>query len=752
MSAEAIGSLFVSLGIDTAAFSRGVKAAQTRVEAFAANLSKRLNGLADIPGIRSLQLGLATVGKGLAAAAGAAAAAAGVAFGGLSISAMNTAKELQNMSRIANATPEEFQKIAHAAASVGISQEKMGDILKDVNDRVGDFIATGGGPMADFFERIAPKVGVTADQFRKLSGPEALQLYVSSLEKANVNQQDFTFFMEAMASDSTALLPLLKNGGAMAKQYGDRLEALGGVMDNKTVASLARMKGSLDEVWIVIKGMGTAIGVAFAPVIEALAQAFVGLGMKGGLLRSIFDAIAAVVGVVAQTIASVVFVVSSLVSGIWNAVSAGAAWINNLTGAGDALRTVLSYSPIGWLNWITALVKQTGGWGEALTLLGEVASGVWGAMVSSAQAIPVGLEAVWATLQAGFYTLLETLQKRWADFLHNIAGAIKNVPFMGDAHEAVANGAIMAASGAFTSRGDADAKRAEATELTERAKGMVTAGLDKASEALGRLKITTGEAETTLQTFSGGGGGLSQVAEKSGGAKAKVSDLEKVMKGLREEAEKLSATMNLSALDAEIWDKQRAAGVQAQSVQGQQIAGLVTQIDRMKQLKDATEEWRSSITGAFASFITQGGSFKKVLSGIIAKLAEMLAQKAFTSLLGGGTAGGGFLSGVMKMFGFANGTLSAPGGLARVNERGGEIMNLPRGTQVIPHDISKRMADSAARGGAGGLDVHVTVSMDETGQLQVANIARREVSSGLQAYDRNMPARLQQISEHPRRY
>jgi hypothetical protein len=37
--------------------------------------------------------------------------------------------------------------------------------------------------MKDFFEQIAPKVNVTAAQFAKLSGPEALQLYVSSLEK-----------------------------------------------------------------------------------------------------------------------------------------------------------------------------------------------------------------------------------------------------------------------------------------------------------------------------------------------------------------------------------------------------------------------------------------------------------------------------------------------------------------------------------------------------------------------------------------
>ncbi|MGX5564162.1 phage tail tape measure protein, partial [Bacillus thuringiensis] len=45
----------------------------------------------------------------------------------------------------------------------------------------------------------------------------------------------------------------------------------------------------------------------------------------------------------------------------------------------------------------------------------------------------------------------------------------------------------------------------------------------------------------------------------------------------------------------------------------------------------------------------------------------------------------------------ANGTPNFAGGLSHVNERGGEIMNLPRGTQIIPHDLSKRYMDRYAR-------------------------------------------------------
>ena len=44
----------------------------------------------------------------------------------------------------------------------------------------------------------------------------------------------------------------------------------------------------------------------------------------------------------------------------------------------------------------------------------------------------------------------------------------------------------------------------------------------------------------------------------------------------------------------------------------------------------------------------------------------------------------------------ATGTNNWRGGLTRVNEKGGEIMNLPRGTQIIPHDISLAIAKNSS--------------------------------------------------------
>ena len=62
----------------------------------------------------------------------------------------------------------------------------------------------------------------------------------------------------------------------------------------------------------------------------------------------------------------------------------------------------------------------------------------------------------------------------------------------------------------------------------------------------------------------------------------------------------------------------------------------------------------------------------------------------------------------------ATGTSYFSGGWTRVNERGGEIMRLPGGTQIIPHDVSERMV------GGPSIRVYVTVQGNVIGNQAYA--------------------------------
>ena len=171
------------------------------------------------------------------------------AVGGFMVAAAKNAAEysdeITRLSQVAGVSIERFQSLAYAGEQYSITNEKMSDILKDVNDKMGDFLQTGAGPMADFFENIAPKVGVTVDAFRDLNSAEILQLYVSSLERANVSQAEMTFYMEAIASESRTLSPLLADNGAEMKRLEKNAQDLGIVLDEDLVKNTAEM----NRVW-----------------------------------------------------------------------------------------------------------------------------------------------------------------------------------------------------------------------------------------------------------------------------------------------------------------------------------------------------------------------------------------------------------------------------------------------------------------------------------------------------------------------
>lgn len=220
-----------------------------------------------------------------------ASAFAGLSLGRIVSETAQYGKEISRLAQVSSVGAEQFQALAYGAERVGISQEKLGDIFKDVGDKVGDFLETGGGGMADFFERIAPQVGVTAEQFRKLNGADALQLYVSSLEKANVSQNQMKFYLEAIASDSTYLLPLLQNNGEAFKKLGQEASDLGLILDEEVIQQSREFADNLSRLERLSSTLGKGIGNALIPALNDIAETLLAINKvskdEGGLLMTL---------------------------------------------------------------------------------------------------------------------------------------------------------------------------------------------------------------------------------------------------------------------------------------------------------------------------------------------------------------------------------------------------------------------------------------------------------------------------------
>ena len=196
---------------------------------------------------------------GAIAVSGAAAVGAGVLA--MASEYANAARELQTFASISNTTIQEFQKMAVGAETMGISSEKLSDQLKDFNEKLGEFITIGSGGAVDFFEQIATKTEGSAEGARKLalemqnlSGPKALQLYVDKLEEAGVTQQQMSFYLESMASDTTNLIPLLKNGGEGFKFWADAAERAGVIMDESAIKKANELSVQMKLLDLQVKG------------------------------------------------------------------------------------------------------------------------------------------------------------------------------------------------------------------------------------------------------------------------------------------------------------------------------------------------------------------------------------------------------------------------------------------------------------------------------------------------------------------
>lgn len=266
-----ISTLTVDLRANAAKFKDAMQKAQKTASSFGSELRANLNKA------------FKRMGQAVAGAV--------AALGAVILKTAAATREIRNLALVAGESVTNFQKMAHGARTYGIEQDKLADILKDTNDKIGDFMQTGGGAMADFFEQIAPKVGITTKAFEGLSGSQALQLYYDSLKKANVSQAEMTFYLEAIASDAKLLEPLLKNNGQGFKDMALEAERLGLVLSDIEVAKIENMSRSMDRAQGIFKGLGNQLTERFAPVITHILNGLTDWAVKTNFVGRVADGV-----------------------------------------------------------------------------------------------------------------------------------------------------------------------------------------------------------------------------------------------------------------------------------------------------------------------------------------------------------------------------------------------------------------------------------------------------------------------------
>lgn len=163
-------------------------------------------------------------------------------------------RELEQMSNKAGVTVERMQELAYATEQYNVSGDQLADMLKDVQDKLGDFSATGGGEFADWMTNIAPKVGLTIEKLQQMSGPDALIAMQDAMDKTNVSAAEQVFYLESIANDVSTLQPLLRNNGAELQRLTSHYRGLNVALSETDISQLKEMDQQLHDVGLKLQG------------------------------------------------------------------------------------------------------------------------------------------------------------------------------------------------------------------------------------------------------------------------------------------------------------------------------------------------------------------------------------------------------------------------------------------------------------------------------------------------------------------
>ena len=197
---------------------------------------------------------------------GAALAGVTAGLGYMTARTIDAFKETDSLARAIGINTGVLQEYEYAASRVGISGEKMGDILKDVSDKIGDAFLTGGGEAIDVLE----KLDLAARDLVKLGPDKQLLAIADALE--GMPRATQVFALESLGDDATRLIPLLEDGGRALQAAMRDARNFGVAVSNVEADQLREAAAAMSDLRGIAKGLANQIAIGTTPAINELGE------------------------------------------------------------------------------------------------------------------------------------------------------------------------------------------------------------------------------------------------------------------------------------------------------------------------------------------------------------------------------------------------------------------------------------------------------------------------------------------------
>jgi len=510
--------------------------------------------------------------------------------------------------------------------------------------------------------------------------------------------------IELFGKSGAALIPFLNQGAEKIAELDEKADRLGVTISGQTAQAASDFNDQIDLMTLGVQGLASRVAADLLPDMVSLANSMFDASSKGDDLNT-----------TAKNIA-------------------------------DSLRTAFNVMEAGY-HVTRGLIMAFVGLGDAIAMIGDAnLIGIMRGKFAESK----------AAAQAAFEMAGESFSAAGSAF-DRPAGTVSGIP-ANFSFEPPPKASQAGIADALARRVEEAAKAAEADKAAREA------------AAAGVRAQAAAERELEIQRR--------KQAELDEDAKRAASDLTQILEGLREEIggplvaatndynhamDELKAILAANpALTKEVEIAQTMLGdalakttaeinAQAAAAEAAKLEKPLT--DAQLESIDFADGMRESLSDSIMMAFKDGdvlGAIDNFIGSIASALQRRLADSIADSLLGApGTSGGGglfgsVLSGLGGLFGgggglsnassagsvfknfskFATGTDYAPGGMAWVGERGPELVNLPRGSQVIPADKSARMGGNTITINIAG---HAT---KETAQQIASKVAQQMAFAG----------------------
>lgn len=183
-----------------------------------------------------------------------------------------------------------LQAWQYAGQQVGLEADKMGDIFKDVSDKVGDFAATGGGEAADLFENL----NLNVKELQRLS-PDQQILKIAEAVNQLEDPSQRTFYFESLADEMSRLGPLLANGAVGLRQQMQAARELGVAMDDVDVTKAVAANQAIIQLGGAVEGVSNQLVADLGPGLADAASVLVSFVREAGGADEVLGNVADVV-------------------------------------------------------------------------------------------------------------------------------------------------------------------------------------------------------------------------------------------------------------------------------------------------------------------------------------------------------------------------------------------------------------------------------------------------------------------------